>query len=228
MGTLWELGHLRKHRLLDKVVFVMPRDFELDKRQVRFGSRFSDEWAATVAAAADEGLELPSFQPAGLLFTLHQDGSLARHAPFYADPLLRLIPPPSTAASEASQGADQHHRGRDESMQDAAEPQAADLPTDELSDPYGLEPGVSDGLQDLGEGVAVFGDSFQAACLALPPGGGPGMDGLASFSFGGTGGPSDASGDGGAPDVDNSGAGYDGAGQGWGGGDAGGGGDRGG
>ena len=79
-GTMWEIEELRRRRLLDRTIFIMPP--ELRWR----GSRFSATWNRTVAALGDAGFQVPPHFPKGLFFSVDAEGRFLDHAPFIMDP----------------------------------------------------------------------------------------------------------------------------------------------
>jgi hypothetical protein len=102
-GTRWEIDQLQRSGLLPKVIFVMPP---------RAGSGYDSaaRWEAARAALASQGLQLPPYNPRGLLFELAPDGRflqaepLLPHAPRATRrAVLRLLDPaPATLSMQRS------------------------------------------------------------------------------------------------------------------------------
>jgi len=65
-GTLWELEHLFEHEMGERCLFVMPWAIE--------GSYGATEWEATRAACREIGLQLPDYDPRGVLLRRDHTG----------------------------------------------------------------------------------------------------------------------------------------------------------
>lgn len=99
-GTLWEMRMLRRRNLLDRTVFVMPETLASPSTVVverrLLGESFDGAdgyrleahhvdlaraWQEARAAASLMGMELPPYDPRGMLFTLGPDGHPVSSAP---------------------------------------------------------------------------------------------------------------------------------------------------
>jgi hypothetical protein len=85
-GTVWEILTLREEQYLSKTIFIMPPDRAEIKLE---GLPYSALWALAVAELRKHGVKLPEHFKNGLLFRLLTDGTLASHAPFGIEELVR-------------------------------------------------------------------------------------------------------------------------------------------
>jgi hypothetical protein len=70
-GCKWEIEWLRGHAYLSRSVFIMPP--KLDRQKVDIEQR----WRQAASALVGSGINLPIYNPSGLLFTLNPAGSVA-------------------------------------------------------------------------------------------------------------------------------------------------------
>ena len=101
-GTLWEIDKLHREGMLPKVIFVMPP-------LAQGGYDSTARWNAARAAAADIGLDLPPYDPQGLLFELDAQGhflqaeALLAHAPRAMRRSFRRLLDPAAPATTLAQ-----------------------------------------------------------------------------------------------------------------------------
>ncbi|SEL76918.1 Ankyrin repeat [Colwellia chukchiensis] len=79
-GTLWEINHIIERGYLDKTIFLMlPKRDENDEKSAA-------RWHKLMTHLMSLGLQLPSQQSYGLIFTLNTNGQLKSHMPFNPPP----------------------------------------------------------------------------------------------------------------------------------------------
>lgn len=77
-GTGWEIEYLFKNRLLNKTIFIMPQKFNAYYDNISKGKErlFNENWGIIKKKLQKIGLQLPEYNPKGLLFTMAKSGEL--------------------------------------------------------------------------------------------------------------------------------------------------------
>lgn len=75
-GTLWEIDFIKKYKIIDKCIFLMPNVGKMfiwgEKHEVNWG----DKWNNILNATKNIDIQLPKYDPKGMIFLVNGSGKV--------------------------------------------------------------------------------------------------------------------------------------------------------